>query len=113
MLTAELFSQRTVLELGAGVGLTALTVSRVQPKELIATDFATEVLDNLAFNVQISKFVAMCLNTRQCTGTGGKVGLDLRIETTVIGTLPTRGDDSCRGLRRLPAFFGAQSVPGV
>lgn len=55
----ELLAERTVLELGAGVGITGLLLSRgiplhQQPYKIIMTDFHSDVLDLLASNIAVN-----------------------------------------------------------
>jgi len=50
----DLFAGSSCIELGAGIGVTAATLWQLKPRVLIATDYAPSVLDNLAFNLQLS-----------------------------------------------------------
>ncbi|CAM9234270.1 unnamed protein product [Choristocarpus tenellus] len=52
----ELFKGRRVLELGAGVGMTGLTIAACcNPSEVVLTDYAPRVLANLRFNAEINR----------------------------------------------------------
>jgi predicted nicotinamide N-methyase len=51
----DLFAGKSVLELGAGVGLTGVLLAYyAQPRKMILTDYAPEVLQNLRHNLQIN-----------------------------------------------------------
>jgi hypothetical protein len=51
----HLFSRRGVLELGAGTGVTGITLTAVcHPSKIIMTDFHDEVLQNLEFNATLN-----------------------------------------------------------
>lgn len=52
---AELFRDKTCLELGSGVGLTGIVMAKLtSPKQLFLTDYTTEVLNNMKANIAIN-----------------------------------------------------------
>lgn len=53
---AEIFRGKKILELGAGVGITATVFSRfLDPSQFIAADFTLDILQNLRLNLMISQ----------------------------------------------------------
>lgn len=57
MSNSNLIKNQTVLELGAGCGLTGLVAARLQAREVILTDFNQTVLRNLLRNVRLNDVV--------------------------------------------------------
>lgn len=46
---------KTVLELGAGVGITGIALAKwAQPARVVMTDYLANVIDNLNHNIEIS-----------------------------------------------------------
>lgn len=53
----EIFENKRILELGAGVGITGIAVAKwMTVEKLVMTDYLGSVLDNLSHNVEISNF---------------------------------------------------------
>ena len=50
----EKVQHKCCLELGAGLGLTGLTLCKLGPKQAVLTDYAEPVLRNLQNNLEIS-----------------------------------------------------------
>ena len=50
----HIIHSRSVLELGAGCGLTGLVAARLKPSSVILTDFNTKVLQNLDHNISLN-----------------------------------------------------------
>lgn len=51
----EVFTNQTVLELGAGVGFTGLVLAEIaRPKHVLLSDYAPNVMQNLRYNVEIN-----------------------------------------------------------
>ncbi|KAJ0401896.1 hypothetical protein ATCC90586_009018 [Pythium insidiosum] len=51
----ELFEQRSVLELGAGVGITGIILGKcVAARRLLLSDYAPKVMQNLRYNIEIN-----------------------------------------------------------
>jgi predicted nicotinamide N-methyase len=67
----QLLAGQTVLELGAGVGITGLLISRalpcsLRPAKVIMTDFHFEVVDLLAYNIAINTAVGLPAEESAC-----------------------------------------------
>ena len=71
----------SVLELGAGCGLSGLVAANLKPKSVILTDFNTTVLDNLRGNIVLNNVDtarAMGLDFyQQCCGTASSGWIDI------------------------------------
>ena len=51
----EIFENKRILKLGAGVGITRIAVAKwMTVEKLVMTDYLGSVLDNLSHNVEIS-----------------------------------------------------------
>ena len=52
----ELLHDKNCLEMGAGIGITSLVISKfLMPSKLIVTDYNQNILDNMNHNFEISK----------------------------------------------------------
>lgn len=54
----EVFENKRILELGAGVGITGIAIAKwMTVEKLVMTDYLGSVLDNLSYNVEISNII--------------------------------------------------------
>ncbi|TYZ64612.1 hypothetical protein PybrP1_008248 [[Pythium] brassicae (nom. inval.)] len=57
----EVFEDKTVLELGAGVGFTGLVLAQVaRPKRVVLSDYAARVMQNLRYNTEVNASRFQC-----------------------------------------------------
>lgn len=59
---AQLFSNANVLELGAGVGITGLSLATnaSPPKTVIISDFGLDTMSNMRYNVTVNNKIQLC-----------------------------------------------------
>jgi predicted nicotinamide N-methyase len=53
----SLFTNKTIVELGSGVGLSGLCLRHVNPKKVYLTDYMDQVMQNCQENMEISKLL--------------------------------------------------------
>jgi len=57
----EMFHDKYVLELGAGVGFTGFVLAKcARPKHVLLTDYAPQVMQNLRYNIEINEHQFTC-----------------------------------------------------
>ena len=56
-----LFTNKTIVELGSGVGLSGLCLRHVNAKKVYLTDYMDQVMQNCQENMEISKFLVPIL----------------------------------------------------
>ena len=54
MTILELVEKKNVLELGAGIGLTGIIISKLLETKVLMTDYLDIAIDNINYNIEIS-----------------------------------------------------------